>query len=105
MPARKRSTELSRTDVCARYMQEAIKPQQIIGIRSQVKLGDTLNVKTHKGCSVDEGMNNKTTVRRKGTVIGIFRNFAHVRLQSGVCESVLWADIMSSSMEDDDEKD
>ena len=47
----------------------------------------------------------KSGVWRKGTVIGIFRNFVYVRLQSGVCESVLWTDIMNSSMEDDDEEE
>lgn len=42
MPARKRSTELSRTEVCARYMQEAIKaadrpPEEIIMFRKMIK--------------------------------------------------------------------
>lgn len=69
------------------------------------QIGDTINVKTNKCYSVDEGMSGKSGVWRKGTVIGIFRNFVHVRLQSGVCESVLWADIMNSSMEDDDEEE
>lgn len=79
-------------------------PKWIEAIQRQVKIGDTVNVKTNKCCSVDEGMSGKSGVWRKGTVIGIFRNFVHVRLQSGVCESVLWADIMNSSMEDDDEE-
>ena len=80
-------------------------PKWIEAIQRQVKIGDTVNVKTNKCCSVDEGMSGKSGVWRKGTVIGIFRNFVHVRLQSGVCESVLWADIMNSSMEDDDEEE
>lgn len=74
-------------------------------IQRQVKIGDTVNVKTNKCCSVDEGMSGKSGVWRKGTVIGIFRNFVHVRLQSGVCESVLWADITNSNTEDDDEEE
>lgn len=42
MPARKRSTELSRTEVCARYMQGAIKaadrpPEEIIMFRKMIK--------------------------------------------------------------------
>lgn len=85
--------------------QDAIIADQLAGIQRQVKIGDTINVKTNKCCSVDEGMSGKAGVWRKGTVIGIFRNFVHVRLQSGVCESVLWADIMNSSMEDDDEEE
>ena len=50
-------------------------------------------------------MSGKSVVWRKETVIGIFRNFVHVRLQSGVCESVLWPDIMNSNTEDDDEEE
>ena len=82
-----------------------VSPKQIEAIQRQVKIGDTINVKTNKCCSVDEGMSGKSGVWRKGTVIGIFRNFVHVRLQSGVCESVLWADIMNGSTEDDDEEE
>lgn len=52
MPARKRSTELSRTEVCARYMQEAITPARM------------------------------AEVRKKGTVIGICRSFATVKLKN-----------------------
>lgn len=82
-----------------------VSPKWIEAIQRQVKIGDTVNVKTNKCCSVDEGMSGKSGVWRKRTVIGIFRNFVHVRLQSGVCESVLWADIMNSSMEDEDEEE
>lgn len=85
--------------------QDAIIADQLAGIQRQVKIGDTINVKTNKCCSVDEGMSGKSGVWRKGTVIGIFRNFVHVRLQSGVCESVLWPDIMNSNTEDDDEEE
>ena len=85
--------------------QDAITVDQLVGIQRQVKIGDTVNVKTNKCCSVDEGMSGKSGVWRKGTVIGIFRNFVHVRLQSGVCESVLWADIMNGNTEDDDEEE
>lgn len=82
-----------------------VSPKWIEAIQRQVKIGDTVNVKTNKCCSVDEGMSGKSVVWRKGTVIGIFRNFVHVRLQSGVCESVLWADIMNGNTEDDDEEE
>lgn len=85
--------------------QDAITVDQLVGIQRQVKIGDTINVKTNECCSVDEGMSGKPGVWRKGTVIGIFRNFVHVRLQSGVCESVLWADITNSNTEDDDEEE
>ena len=61
-----------------------VSPKWIGAIQRQVKIGDTINVKTNKCCSVDEGMSGKSGVWRKGTVIGIFRNFVHVRLQSGV---------------------
>ena len=104
MPARKRSTELSRTEVCARYMQEAIKPQQIASIHGQIKIGDIIMVQTQKGNHKTSG-NGKTGVWREGTVIGIFRNFAHVRLQSGVCESVSWLEIEGGDKEDGDEED
>ena len=85
--------------------QDAIIADHLAGIQRQVKIGDTINVKTNKCCSVDEGMSGKSGVWRKGTVIGIFRNFVHVRLQSGVCESLLWTDIMNSNTEDDDEEE
>lgn len=103
MPARKRSTELSRTEVCARYMQEAIKPQQIASIRGQIKIGDIIMVQTQKGNHKTCG-NGKTGVWREGTVIGIFCNFAHVRLQSGVCESVSWLEIADRNKEDGNEE-
>lgn len=85
-------------------MQEAIKPQQIASIRGQIKIGDIIMVQTQKGNHKTYG-NGKTGVWREGTVIGIFRNFVHVRLQSGVCESVLWTDIMNEGMEDQDEEE
>ena len=80
--------------------QDAITAEQLVGIRRQVKIGDMISVKTYKECNVYEVESIKTGVWRKGTVIGISRNFAHVRLQSGVCESVLWADVMNSGMEE-----
>lgn len=45
-------------------------PKWIEAIQRQVKIGDTVNVKTNKCCSVDEGMSGKSGVWRKGTVIG-----------------------------------
>ena len=42
----------------------------------------------------------KTGVQRKATVIGIYEHFVHVQLKSGVCESVLWADLINASEED-----
>ena len=85
-------------------MQEAIKPQQIASIRGQIKIGDITMVKTQKGNHKTCG-NGKTGVWREGTVIGIFCNFAHVRLQSGVCESVSWLEIAGGDKEDGDEED
>lgn len=85
-------------------MQEAIKPQQIASIRGQIKIGDIIMVQTQKGNHKTYG-NGKTGVWREGTVIGIFRNFAHVRLQSGVCESVSWLEIADRNKEDGDEED
>lgn len=82
-----------------------VSPKWIEAIQRQVKIGDTVNVKTNKCCSVDEGMSGKSGVWRKGTVIGIFRNFVHVRLQSGVCESVSWLEIAGGDKEDGDEED
>ena len=85
--------------------QDAITADRIAEIQRQMKIGDAVSVKTNKGCNVDETMNRRTGVWRKGTVIGIFRNFVHDRLQSGVCESVLWTDIMNEGMEDQDEEE
>ena len=61
-------------------------------------------VQTQKGNHKTSG-NGKTGVLREGTVIGIFSNFAHVRLQSGVCESVSWLEIAGGDKEDGDEED
>lgn len=85
-------------------MREAIKPQQIASIRGQIKIGDIIMVQTQKGNHKTYG-NGKTGVWREGTVIGIFRNFVHVRLQSGVCESVSWLEIADRNKEDGDEED
>lgn len=85
-------------------MREAIKPQQIASIRGQIKIGDIIMVQTQKGNHKTCG-NGKTGVWREGTVIGIFCNFAHVRLQSGVCESVSWLEIADRNKEDGDEED
>ena len=85
-------------------MQEAIKPQQIASIRGQIKIGDIIMVQTQKGNRKTSG-NGKTGVWRERTVIGIFSNFAHVRLQSGVCESVSWLEIAGGDKEDGDEED
>ena len=84
-------------------MQEAIKPQQIASIRGQIKIGDIIMVQTQKGNHKTCG-NGKTGVWREGTVIGIFCNFAHVRLQSGVCESVSWLGIADRNKEDGNEE-
>ena len=56
-----------------------VSPKWIEAIQRQVKIGDTVNVKTNKCCSVDEGMSGKSGVWRKGTVIGIFRNFVYLQ--------------------------
>lgn len=85
-------------------MREAIKLQQIASIRGQIKIGDIIMVQTQKGNHKTCG-NGKTGVWREGTVIGIFCNFAHVRLQSGVCESVSWLEIADRNKEDGDEED
>lgn len=84
--------------------QDAITAEQLVGIQRQVKIGDIIMVRTQKGNHKACG-NGKTGVWREGTVIGIFRNFAHVRLQSGVCESVSWLEIAGRDREDDDEED
>lgn len=84
-------------------MQEAIKPQQIASIRGQIKIGDIIMFQTQKGNHKTCG-NGKTGVWREGTVIGIFCNFAHVRLQSGVCESVSWLEIADRNKEDGNEE-
>ncbi len=84
-------------------MREAIKPQQIASIRGQIKIGDIIMVQTQKGNHKTCG-NGKTGVWREGTVIGIFCNFAHVRLQSGVCESVSWLEIADRNKEDGNEE-
>ena len=47
--------------------QDAITVDQLVGSQRQVKIGDTINVKTNKCCSVDEGMSGKSGVWRKGT--------------------------------------
>lgn len=56
-------------------MEDAIKPEEILNIKKQVKVGDIISVKTNKSCSVDEGMNNRSDIWRKGTVIAIYQHF------------------------------
>ena len=71
-----------------------VSPKWIEAIQRQVKIGDTINVKTNKCCSVDEGMSGKSGVWRKATVIGIYRSFVTVKLKNGICESVSWLEAM-----------
>lgn len=71
MPARKRSTELSRTAVCARYMREAITPARMTEVRKKVKIGDKIIIVPVK-CGEGE---------QKGTVVGIYRSFATVKTE------------------------
>ena len=38
----------------------------------------------------------KTGIPRQAVVIGIYEYFVHVQLESGVCESVMWMDLINA---------
>lgn len=65
-------------------MQEAITPARMAEVRKKVKIGDEIIIVPVK-CGEDE---------QKGTVVGIYRSFATVKLKNGICESVSWLEAM-----------
>lgn len=68
--------------------------------KKKIKIGSKVTIMTQKGSAKDSLYAVKTGVQRKATVIGIYEYFVHVQLKSGVCESVLWADLINASEED-----
>lgn len=67
-----------------RYMREAITPARMTEVRKKVKIGDKIIIVPVK-CGEGE---------QKGTVVGIYRSFATVKLKNGICESVSWLEAM-----------
>nr|DAS02687.1 MAG TPA: hypothetical protein [Caudoviricetes sp.] len=68
--------------------------------KKKIKIGSKVTIMTQNGSAKDSLYAVKTGVQRKATVIGIYEYFVHVQLKSGVCESVLWADLINASEED-----
>ena len=50
-----------------------------------------------RACAKDSFVAIKTGIPRQAIVIGIYTYFVHVQLESGVCESVMWADLINAS--------
>ena len=65
-------------------MREAITPARMTEVRKKVKIGDKIIIVPVK-CGEGE---------QKGTVVGIYRSFATVKLKNGICESVSWLEAM-----------
>lgn len=68
--------------------------------KKKIKIGSKVTIMTQKACAKDSFVAIKTGIPRQAIVIGIYTYFVHVQLESGVCESVLWADLINASEED-----
>lgn len=77
-----------------------MKIRSIAEAKKKIKIGSKVTIMTQKGSAKDSLYAVKTGVQRKTTVIGIYEHFVHVQLKSGICESVLWADLINASEED-----
>ena len=53
-------------------------------------------ITTQKACAKDSFGAVKTGIPRQAVVIGIYEYFVHVQLESGVCESVMWMDLINA---------
>ena len=64
--------------------------------RPKIKIGSKVMITTQKACAKDSFGAVKTGIPRQAVVIGIYEYFVHVQLESGVCESVMWMDLINA---------
>ena len=78
---------------------EPLKIRSIAEAKKKIKIGSKVMITTQKACAKDSFGAVKTGIPRQAVVVGIYEYFVHVQLKSGVCESVLWADLINASEE------
>ena len=66
----------------------------------KMKTPSKVTIMTQKGSAKDSLYAVKTGSQRSSLIYKIYEYFVHVQLKSGVCESVLWADLINASEED-----
>ena len=64
--------------------------------KKKIKIGSKVMITTQKACAKDSFGAVKTGIPRQAVVIGIYEYFVHVQLESGVCESVMWMDLINA---------
>lgn len=76
-----------------RLEQEAISPAEIAEARRRTRIGTPVSLLSTKLCDPDGGTDRRYGIRKEGIIIGLYRNFALVKLDNGIHESVPWTDI------------
>ena len=77
-----------------------MKIRSVAEAKLKIDIGSKVMITTQKACAKDPFGAIKTGIPRQAVVIGIYEYFVHVQLESGVCESVMWADLINASEED-----
>ena len=73
-----------------------MKIRSIAEAKKKIKIGSKVMITTQKACAKDSFGAVKTGIPRQAVVIGIYEYFVHVQLESGVCESVMWMDLINA---------
>lgn len=76
-----------------RHEQEAISQAEIEEARHQTRIGTPISMISTKLCDPDGCTDRRYGIRMEGVIVGIYHNFAFVRLDNGIHESVPWVDI------------
>lgn len=75
---------------------EPLKFRSIAEAKKKIKIGSKVMITTQKACAKDSFGAVKTGIPRQAVVVGIYEYFVHVQLESGVCESVMWMDLINA---------
>lgn len=75
---------------------EPLKIRSIAEAKKKIKIGSKVMITTQKACAKDSFGAVKTGIPRQAVVIGIYEYFVHVQLESVVCESVMWMDLINA---------
>lgn len=73
-----------------------MKIKSVAEAKKKIKIGSKVTIMTQKACAKDSFVAVKTGIPRQAVVIGIYEYFVHVQLESGVCESVMWMDLINA---------
>lgn len=76
--------------------EEPLKIRSVAEAKKKIKIGSKVMITTQKACAKYSFGAVKTGIPRQAVVIGIYEYFVHVQLESGVCESVMWMDLINA---------